>query len=196
MNITGNYPIWEWERRCRPRGGGGVCGRSGKYDYNKLSKKNRSLKRLIWDKNGQKPAWGKNSFIFQATYRPDGIRQRGSRVPAIRGFQRSFTQPGPGRDRRPRRPRAGREKKPMAARIAGARHIIYPGRKRSDHRAPPRPPGRLRDGGQDKRAVPHPLVPAGAYPGERVVDRNRTGNVFHRIRPYVEQRPAFIGVLL
>ena len=112
MNITGNYPVWEWERRCRPRDGGGVCGRSGKYDYNKLSKKNRSLKRLIWDKNGQKPAWGKNSFIFQATYRPDGIRQRGSRVPAIRGFQRSFTQPRPGRDRRPGGPGPGEIKSP------------------------------------------------------------------------------------
>jgi len=48
----------------------------------------------------------------------------------------------------------------------------------------------------DQESGPAPLVPAGAYPGERVVDRNRTGNVFHRIRPYVEQRPAFIGVLL
>ena len=67
--------------------------------------------------------------------------------------------PAPGRDPRSRRPRAGREKKPMAARIAGARHIIYPGRKRSDHRAPPRPPGRLRGGRPIRRAVPHPSGP-------------------------------------
>jgi len=56
MNITGNYPIWEWERRRRPRDGGGVCRRTCKCEYNNVSKTNRSLEGLIWYKNGQKPA--------------------------------------------------------------------------------------------------------------------------------------------
>ena len=96
MNITGNYPIWEWERRCRPRDGGGGCGRKCKYLYNNLSRRNRSPERLIWDKRGQKQAWGKNPFIFQAAQWPDGIQPRGSRVPAIRGCQRLSPQPRPG----------------------------------------------------------------------------------------------------
>ena len=96
MNITGNYPIWEWERRRRPRDGGGVCRRTCKCEYNNVSKTNRSLEGLIWYKNGQKPAWGKNSFILRAAQRPDGIRPWRSHSKAIRGCQRLFTQPRPG----------------------------------------------------------------------------------------------------
>jgi len=112
MNITGNYPIWEWERRRRPRDGGGVCRRTCKCEYNNVPKTNRSLEGLIWYKNGQKPAWGKNSFILRAVQRPDGIQPRGSRVPAIRGCQRLFSQPRPGRDRRPGGPVPGEIKSP------------------------------------------------------------------------------------
>jgi hypothetical protein len=156
MNIIGNYPVWEWERRCRPRDGGGVFGRTCRAVYNNVSEKDRSLEGLILDKNGQKPALGKNSFIFRAAQRPDGIRPRGSHTKAIRGFQRLSPKPHMGRDRRPWRPRAIPMKKPGAAPIPDARHTINHNRKQKKEKAPPRPPGAsgAADGTKERSGTP------------------------------------------
>jgi len=183
MNVTRNYPVWEWERRGRPRDGGGVCGRTCRSVYNNLSKTDRSLEGLIWDKNGQKPAPGKNSFILRAAQQPDGIRPPGIALTADPRLSTAIPRAGIAAPGTRGRDRAGRRTRSLAVRIAGARNEIHPIGERGDAKASP-------GSGAAVRATDRPLpakAPPSRRPGEASPARCRgtTETTLCRMRRFV-----------